>query len=127
MSSELKNVLDQIDGRGYDTAWAITELNEKFVIIPRADLPSVKRGVHDPNAYYTDNENVVFTSAENGEMWVMRDIAVWQFIVNESSAKANRREELAAELSPLIAATFAELSATAKNAINRIIELEAQK
>jgi len=101
-------------------------LDEGYVIIPRSDLPEVTRSQHDENTYYAERENIVYTSPENARMWVMRDVAVWQFIESEAGIYAARREELARELSPLLSVTFGELSPAAKNAIDRIIELEGK-
>jgi hypothetical protein len=103
---------------------ATREIFEAFVIIPKADLPAVKRSEHDENMYLTDGENIVYTGETNARMWCIRDVAVWQFIANEQSARDKRRDELARELSPLRGATFRELSPAACNAIDRIIELE---
>jgi hypothetical protein len=101
--------------------------NEDFLIIPRVDLPSVKRSEHDKNSYYTDGQNVVYTSVENARVWVMRDIAVWQFLEAERAAHSTtRRDELAVELSPLHGACFVDLPPSTQHAIDRIIKLESE-
>lgn len=103
-------------------------LEQDFVIIPKSDLADVKRTEHDPNAYRVDGESVVFTSLENAEMWVMRDVAVWQFIKAEGTALDVRRNELAQEFSTECDAsqsTYSGSNLMFRRAIDRIIELEA--
>jgi len=97
-------------------------LHEEFVIIARADLPEVNASVHDPNSYRTDGESVVYTSAENARMWVMRDVAVWQFIEQRDEQLRTRRDELAAEFTA-VNSYSGQLPYT-QNLIDRIIELE---
>lgn len=97
-------------------------LHEAFVIIDREDLPEVTRSQHDENTYYAERENIVYTSAANARMWVMRDVAVWQFIEQEESAVMRRRDELAAEFTA-VQSYGGQLPYTQK-LIDRIIELE---
>lgn len=102
-------------------------LHEEFVIIAKADLPAVKRSESDEHSYHTDGDNVVFTSEENARMWVMRDLAVWQFLVNEETGKACRRDEIARELVNDGTYAYRFADDPLKLAIDRIIELEASK
>jgi hypothetical protein len=104
-----------------EDATALAEhLESGFVIIPKADLPSVKRSEHDENSYRVDGESVVYTSLENARMWCMRDIAVWQFIESEGSRRRELMEELGSQFKFSELATDHPLAL----AIDRIIELE---
>jgi hypothetical protein len=101
----------------------------EYLLIRRAELPEVRDSDLDANMYYTDNENVVYTSEANARMWVMRDIAVWQHIARKEDAyAAKRRDELAVELTQddLNDWAYAECSPRLQRAIDRIIELEAR-
>jgi len=121
-------------GRGiYQPGWAEKSM-EKFlehnIVIPRDELPSVKRNFTDSKSYSTDGENIVFTCVENARAWVMRDIAVWQFMEAEAkqeaeknAARDKRRDELAAEFTA-VNSYNGQLPYT-QNLINRIIDLEA--
>ena len=73
--------------------------------------------------YYAEGENIVYTSEENARMWVMRDVAVWQFIAHERDAITRRRDELASEFTA-VNSYSGQLPYTQK-LIDRIIELES--
>ncbi len=137
-----KELQDFASGEGiYDLpAWMNNspELFDLFlsrnIVIPRSELPAVKRNFTDSDTYSTDGESILFTSAENARAWVMRDIAVWQFIEHEASelakkeaeknaARDKRRDELAAEFTA-VNSYSGQLPYT-QNLINRIIDLEA--
>jgi hypothetical protein len=98
-------------------------ITEEFVVIPRSDLPAVKRSEHDSHTYYTDGENVVYTGVENARTWCLRDVAVWQFIELEGS----RRQALLKELGSQFDYNELESASPLVLAIDRIIELEKQK
>jgi len=127
MSAELREAIRRIDNSGFDVERGVEIFEELFVIIPRSALPTVKRSEHDKDTYYTGGENIVYTSEENARQWVMRDIAVWQFIANEGKARATRRDDLARELVGDDAYAYRFAEDPLKTAIDRIIELEATK
>jgi hypothetical protein len=109
---------------------AAEAIEVEYLFIRRSDLPAVTDSKHDPNTYYVDNENVVFTSEANARMWVMRDIAVWQHIAaKEDMLTQRRRDELAVELfgiphyERIGHYSFAD---NHRRAIDRIIELEGK-
>jgi hypothetical protein len=114
---------------GQDKA-AAEAIEAEYLVIRKADLPAVTDSKQDPNTYYVDNENVVFTSEANARMWVMRDIAVWQHIAaKEDLLTQRRRDELAEEFAPMGAGSpylnaYDTVSSPLRSAIDRIIELE---
>lgn len=108
----------------------------EYVFVRRDELPTVRRSSNDSNTYLVDGGNVVFTSAENARMWVMRDVAVWQFIeareAERDSISSKRRAEVAAGLLPEANCAnnlpkWYELSVLQRRSIDRIIELEDAK
>lgn len=115
---------DEADDSHIDPIFAADRVLKDFVVIRRSDLPEVTRSKHDENAYYAERESIVYTSPENARMWVMRDVAVWQFIEREVGAVSRRRDELAAEFTA-VKSYGAQLPYTQK-LIDRIIELEGQ-
>ncbi len=110
-----------------NSSLAAEVLADEFVVIPRSDLPDVKRSEHDENTYLTDGENVVYTGEDNAKMWCLRDIAVWQFIATEGATRNNRRDELARELAGDGGYAYRFAEEPLKTAIDRIIELENAK
>jgi len=126
----LVDIIQNPDGGQIGKNAAADRVLKNFVIIPRSDLPEVKRSPGDRNSYRTDGESVVFTSLDNAKMWCLRDIAVWQFIANEETALQIRRDELAREIAgeaekdPDCKVNYAGMVATARIAIDRIIALE---
>lgn len=101
---------------------AAEAIEDEYLLIRRDDLPSVKGSSHDSDTYYVQNENVVYTCAENARMWVMRDIAVWQHIASREARINRRRDELASEFTAVN--SFSGQLPYTQNLINRIIELE---
>jgi len=100
-------------------------LHAEFVIIAREDLPDVKHG-NQEDMYYADGQNIIYTSLENARSWVLRDVAVWQFMEQAGARAAEkirvRRDELAAEFTA-VNSYSGQLPYTQK-LIDRIIELE---
>ncbi len=116
---------DAVRGSIQPAVNASREIAAEFVTIPKAALPGVKRSEHDEHTYYTDGENVVYTSEDNAKMWCLRDIAVWEFIKHEGEATVMRRDELARELVNDGAYAYRFAEDPLKLAIDRIIELES--
>ncbi|MBT2537216.1 hypothetical protein [Arthrobacter sp. ISL-69] len=105
-----------------------------FVVIPRDELPEVEE--FNPDEYRVDGQHIVFKNAKNARAWVMQDVALWQYLEAKeteskavSAQRAKRRHELARDLAGegFSSTTYDSVSAVAKNAIDRIIELEGVK
>lgn len=118
---------------------AADKLLESFVIIPRSDMDSpeiiddegVVRTGSGPECATADiheNPNWIRNRAQSllrlADYVEDRDQIIATKKAMEEARVSRRREELAQELSPLLNVTFSELSPAAKNAIDRIIELE---
>lgn len=105
-------------------------IESAFVIIPRDELPGVTPTPGDPNTFRCDGQSIVYMSVENARDWVMRDVAVWQHMklrdADRRAQLANRRNELAAELAGegFSRTTYDDVPCVAKNAIDRIIDME---
>lgn len=105
---------------------------DQFIIIDRAELPSVSDSTGgDPNTFYVDGTNVVFTSANNAREWCLRDIAVWQHIEHKQADYLDRRrDELALEFTADTRGTlsgacnYSGLLPWTRKMVDRIIELE---
>jgi hypothetical protein len=127
--NQLAEAIDNPNGTIGKIAAADRVLRE-FVVIPRSDLPAVKRSVHEPNGYIAGGETIIYTGGENARGWCLKDIAVWQFIVNEETARNARRDELAREIAgeaegdPDCRVNYSGMVKTARIAIDRIIALE---
>jgi hypothetical protein len=124
------------DFGGLDRDDAVEKFLSRNIVIPRSELPAVKRATRDENVYYVGSENICFTSVENARKWVMADIAVWQFIEHEASvlavqeaektaARDKRRDDLARDLVKDGAYAYRFADDPLKLAIDRIIDLEA--
>ena len=128
----MRQLAQILDKWGMQTLAAAEEIDNTYVLIPRAELPEVKPSEHDPNMYYSEGENIVYTSAANARMWVMRDVAVWQHIeAAESERLMERRDALAEKFAPrgddrLGKNWYGNVSDGLRQAIDHIIELEAK-
>ena len=126
----LADIIEHPSGGRIGKIAAAERVLENFVVIPKADLPEVKRDGADSNTFRADGQNIVYTSESNARDWCLRDIAVWQFIANEESALQVRRDELAREIAgeaekdPDCRVNYAGMVKTARIAIDRIIALE---
>jgi len=102
-------------------------LHTEFVIIDRGDLPDVKHGIQE-DMYYADGQNIIYTSLENARTWVLRDVAVWQFMEHAGERAAEklraRLDELAAEFTAVN--SYSGQMPYTQKLIDRIIELEGQ-
>lgn len=127
---DLANVIENPEGGRIGRIAAADRVLQHFVVIPKADLPAVKRSNHDAHTFYADGQNIVYTSESNARDWCLRDIAVWQFVANEAVSLQSRRDELAREIAgeaekdPDCRVNYAGMVTTARIAIDRIITLE---
>jgi hypothetical protein len=119
--------------------WGMCELSPEhaadrilrdFVVIARADLPEVKRSVHDKDNYIAGGQSICYTGVENALMWIIRDVAVWQFLEQEQAALtqkqvvlASRRDELAVMFG-VGNQQYIHASPALRTAIDYIIEME---
>lgn len=138
MSNELKEVLDRIDGRGYDTEWALGEIEKRFIVIPKAELPSVALSDGTGKFYAAlaqEGYQPCLAASSEGEAggaaW-SRDIAYANLAVAEAidrreASGKDRRDELARLFSGWETAEFAGQPASTQLAILKVIELEAQQ
>jgi hypothetical protein len=122
--------------------WGMCELSPEhaadrilrdFVVIARADLPEVKRSVHDKDSYIAGGQSICYTGVENALMWVIRDVAVWQFLEQEQenlerdrTTLMSRQNELAIEFS-VSGGDYISSSLATRAAIDYIIKLEDAK
>jgi hypothetical protein len=121
---------EEADDSHIDPKYAADRVLAKFVVIPRADLPQVKKSLHDKDTYLADGQSIVYMGQENARQWCLRDVAVWQFIASQDAALDRRRDELAREIAgeaekdPNCRVNYAGMVTTARIAIDRIIALE---
>lgn len=106
---------------------AVDALDEEFVFIPRADLPTVHRSPTETNTYIADDDLIVFSSIKEARVHALQDIAVWLFMAADHDAQYQRLDDLAAEFSGRDDAEFLKQPASTQLAILKIIELEADQ
>lgn len=112
---------------GGSTSHAVDALDEEFIFVARADLPTVKHSPTEPNTFIVDDDHLVFASIKEARVSAMQDLAVWQFMTAEHDAQYKRLDDLAAEFSGRPDAEFVKQPASTQLAILKIIELEAGK
>jgi len=119
-----------------NSSLATDVLHEEFVIIPKADLPSIELcGCSDVGLYMNEecwDLGNASDSLEHAKTQALEYVAHWQFIasgewekVRAKEALNRRRDELAGEFTSV--RTYGGQLPYTQKLIDRIIELEAKK
>lgn len=101
-----------------------TAIDAAFVLIPRDELPKVEVSDED-NCYSVGGVHMHRpASLDILRECVLRDVALWEHLKGKDAKRDKRRDELARELAGGI---YVGLIPELRNAIDRIIEMEAAK
>lgn len=128
-----KIIRDAIAGSTIPASEAAFEIVDKFVIIPKTDLPAIELCGCSPDGLYMNGECWDIGNAsdtlEHAKTQAMEYVAHWQFVASgkwqkmqAEEALNRRRNELSAEFTAVN--SFGGQLPYTQNLINRIIELE---